>query len=318
MFTRLKANRLALWAALLSVGIHGVIAFGLWWLSSHTVLDRNSPVEFDACVVIDDDASQLYLPSPRSSMLARSIIGRQGPSEGEAVSPPFTATVRSAPSREDSPADPPANEGSRKATGPPARANADRNGARGSGDGDASATYFGVTAKGRSVVLVIDRSLSMGLSGAFRQAKRETAACLEHLPPDAKFQVVLYNRQAEPLRVNGSTNLLCAESAIVAEVEQRIENLRAEGATDHLRALKEAIHLKPDVIFVVTDADGLTLEAVNVATRINLGKATIHCIEVATGSDDRGSTVFRHLAEANAGVYRLVNVSRKPDENSPK
>jgi hypothetical protein len=165
------------------------------------------------------------------------------------------------------------------------------------------------------VIFVIDRSLSMGLSGAFRQAKRELTASLQQLPAGTAFQVILYNRHAEPLRVNGSTDLLIAEPVNVAEVERRLESLRAEGGTDHLRALKEAIHLKPDVVFMFTDADGLTREAVDAATRINVGKAAIHCIEVANGSDGRGSPAFRRLAEANGGTYRLVDVNWKRNDS---
>ena len=116
--------------------------------------------------------------------------------------------------------------------------------------------------------------------------------------------------------MSGSSQLVAAEQEYVTEVKHLIENLRAEGGTDHLRALKEAIHLKPDVIFMVTDADGLTQETVDGATRINNGKASIYCIEVTNGSDDRASPIFRRLAEANRGAYRLVNVRHSSDETN--
>jgi len=316
--TRMQTSRSPLWAALLSVGIHGAIGFGLWWMSCYSLQEQVGPVEIDACVVIDDAAGRLYLPTSHSPMQSRDSVGAHKPAEIEEESEPFTATVRSAPARDDSKADLPANEGSTGTTDKAALGSADSNNMRGAGNRNAPTASYGVTASSRSVVFVIDRSLSMGLSGAFRQAKRETAACLAHLPRDAKFQVILYNRRAEPLRVNGSTGLLIAETANVSEVNRRIGDLRAEGGTDHLRALKEAIHLKPDAIFVVTDADGLTQEAVDAATRMNLGQAAIHCIELANGSDDRGSSAFRRLAKANGGTYRLVDVNRKSDERDSK
>jgi hypothetical protein len=315
----MQSRRSPMWAALLSVGIHGAIGFGLWWLSCYSLQEQNGPVDIDACVVVDDAAGRLYLPTTHLPMQSRESVRSHKPAEIGEESELFTATVRSAPKRDDSKANSSlSNKGSTEAADKSALGNANRYAARGSGNRNAAPAFYGVTASCRSVVFVVDRSLSMGLSGALREAKQETAACLERLPPDAAFQVILYNRHAEPLRVNGSTDLLLAEPANVSEVKRRIDNLRAEGATDHLRALKEAIHLKPDAIFVVTDADGLTQEGVDALTRMNLGMAAIHCIELANGSDDHGTPAFRRLAEANGGIYRLLDVNRKPDDRNPK
>jgi hypothetical protein len=291
------------------------VGLGLWWLSYRTVPERTSALEFDTCVLVDDNAGVLRLRSSHSPTGAKKLAP-QGQSEGEEETEPFSATVRPPRSLDASRADPIPDQRTREATDPSARGNPYAGGASGSGNRDGVGAYFGQAAKGQSVVFVIDRSLSMGLSGALRLAKRETAACLEQLSPAVKFQVIFYNRHAEPLRMNGSSQLRAAEPEYVTEVKHLIENLRAEGGTDHLRALKEAIHLKPDVIFMVTDADGLTQETVDGATRINNGKASIYCIEVTNGSDDRASPIFRRLAEANRGAYRLVNVRHSSDETN--
>jgi hypothetical protein len=185
----------------------------------------------------------------------------------------------------------------------------------GSGTGPSGgAVFFGAAARGRRIVYVIDRSLSMGLNRALGKARAELFASLDLLPADVEFQVVLYNRRAEPLRVNGSVALLKAEKANISEVKERAESMRAEGSTDHLRALKEAIYLKPEVIFVVTDADGLTPDMVNSVARMNVGKAVIHCIELANAPSGGGSPAFRRLAEVSAGTYRLVAMNRTTDE----
>ena len=43
----------------------------------------------------------------------------------------------------------------------------------------------------------------MGVGGALPVAKRELLAGIDALPADARFAVILYNRQAEPLTLGG-------------------------------------------------------------------------------------------------------------------
>jgi len=297
-----------------SLALHVLLGLVAWGLEGLQSLDRLACEEGALPVEETMRDGTMFFSSSNSVATSRVQAPTPGAVENEETAP-FTARVndvRTTDLTAGKPAFVPDGQGESTAPSLTSPGTAAR------GSPPKAAVFFGVSVTGRRIVYVIDRSLSMGLNGTFNRAREEVTDSLRSLPLDALFQVVPYNRHAEPLRVNSSTDLLIAEPANVSEVKRRIDDMRAEGGTDHLRALKEAIHLKPDAIFVVTDADGLTQEAVDAATRINVGKAAIHCIELANGSDDGGSPAFRRLAQANGGTYRLVDLNHKPDERSPK
>lgn len=186
-------------------------------------------------------------------------------------------------------------------------------GSQGGGNGAGGAiSFFGVAARGKSVVYVLDRSISMGLSGALAAMGRELSASLDRLPEDAHFQVVFYNRHAERLRVAGRTDLLPASKTNKQEVARLLESLKAEGSTEHLPALKLALSLQPDVIYFLTDADDLRGEHVRAVTQLNRGRTSIHTIELSptemryppSAASDR-KPLFQ-LARDNHGIHHTV------------
>ena len=158
---------------------------------------------------------------------------------------------------------------------------------------------------------VIDRSSSMGLDGALAAAKRELRASLDRLPADAFFQVIAYNRSAEPLRLGGSSGLAPATADNKRQADFLIASLRAEGGTAHLPALKRALLLQPEVIFLLTDGDELTLEQVREVTRFNQGRTAIHALEVRASSSTGGAASLQALARENRGVYRVVDLRQE-------
>src|SRR5581483_7459538 len=64
-----------------------------------------------------------------------------------------------------------------------------------SNGGPPGASFFQVASPARSVVYVLDRSGSMGPSGALERAKAELLLSLRRLPPEMLFQVIAYNDQ---------------------------------------------------------------------------------------------------------------------------
>ncbi len=115
---------------------------------------------------------------------------------------------------------------------------------------------FPVPAAARSVVYVIDRSGSMGQRGRLTLARRELEASLHSLPESTQFQIIAYNRQAEPLRLSGKSSLVPATPDNIQQAARLLDAMEPEGGTEHLPALQQAIRLRPDVIFFLTDADG--------------------------------------------------------------
>jgi hypothetical protein len=157
----------------------------------------------------------------------------------------------------------------------------------------------------RSVVYLLDRSLSMGESDALARARGELIASLRRLPPATRFQVIPYNRQAEPLRVLGQVGLLPADEDAVREAERQVTALPASGSTDHARALLRGLALRPDVLFLLTDADDLSDRDVRDVTLRNQGRTAIHAVELSRRAG-RADSPLRRLAAANRGTYRCV------------
>jgi hypothetical protein len=145
----------------------------------------------------------------------------------------------------------------------------------------------------------------MGLDGLFDSAKRELIASIDALPDATCFQVIVYNRSAGSLRINGHTELVPATAANKFAAAELIQKLRPEGSTDHVRALKQAMSLQPEMILFVTDADGLGGDQVHALTVLNHGRAAINTIEL-NGGRRRGLSPLQILAEQNHGDFRTA------------
>jgi hypothetical protein len=265
------------------------------------------PFALESCVLLQDNAS---VDSPRES----TSEGRQrdASNEEQEANGTFTATLTDLPPRDSATEE--AMRGQRTTTTHGTTGGISRaTGASFGGLGAAGVSYCGVGSQGKRIVYVIDRSLSMGLNGTFRHACDQLFTSLDNLPAEVRFQVLLYNRHAEPLRVKGSTDFLAAESENRDQVRQLIRQTRSEGATDHLEALKAALRLHPDVIYLATDADDLTQKVINEVAAYNKGKAVIHTIEVTRWQSAERTALMKLLATSNGGTYRAEVVKSKSD-----
>jgi hypothetical protein len=185
-------------------------------------------------------------------------------------------------------------------------AGADAGGKRGSsGLGSGPPSFFQVGTQAERIVYVIDRSGSMGAGGLLAAARRELLASLSRLPPRVHFQIVVYHHEAEYLL--GRRELLPATPENVAQVAQALTALHAEGATDHLRAMRLALGLGAQVIYLLTDADDLTDAARREITRLNAGRTVIHTIELNTANRGRPDMPLQVLARDNGGRYQAVD-----------
>jgi hypothetical protein len=174
---------------------------------------------------------------------------------------------------------------------------------RGSGLGPETGTdFFGVAARGHTVVYCIDRSISMGLNGGLGAAKRELLSSLAALPDASRVQVLFYSGSVQALKIHGRTELVSLSSEVRSELTRQVEAIRPEGGTNHLPALRQALALKPDVLFLVTDGDDLTQRDVDNLTRLNSGRTVIHALEWNGG--DRPDAALRLLARYNRGAYK--------------
>jgi hypothetical protein len=162
--------------------------------------------------------------------------------------------------------------------------------------------FFTIPAQGGSVVYVIDHSASMGLNRALAAAQRELAFSLERLPSQARFQVILYNRTAEPICIGRHSGLLPATEENKSQAIRYLSSVRPEGGTDHATALRKALALQPDVIYFLTDADDLKDQQVRAMTMLNRGRTTIHTIALSRATRIDADGPLHALARDNRGV----------------
>ncbi len=185
----------------------------------------------------------------------------------------------------------------------------DPEGANGQGSG--STRFLRIAAEGPSVVFVIDRSASMGKHGSLALARRELLASLEHLRSDVQFQVIAYNRVAEPLVIGGHDTLVPATAENKQAVEDFLSSLHAEGGTNHLHALRRALQLHAQVIFFLTDGDDISFQEIHQVTLLNRGRATIHAIELGDRPRSGPNLPLEGLARANHGLFQYIQTTSR-------
>jgi hypothetical protein len=177
------------------------------------------------------------------------------------------------------------------------------------GSGGGTTAFFAIGTQARRVVYVIDRSASMGPGGLLAAAVGELCASLERLPTATRFQIVVYHDQPE-LLLAGRAELVAASLDNTARAARLLKELRAEGGTNHLQALRLALSLAPEVVYLLTDADDLSDADRSAVTRINRGRAVIHTIELNLANRNRADMPLQVLARENRGRYLAVDLRR--------
>ena len=122
--------------------------------------------------------------------------------------------------------------------------------------------------------------------------------------------MIVYNKRAAPLRINGHVDLVAATPANKHAALALIRELDPDGATDHVHAMHEALVLHPEAIIFVTDADGLRADQVHALTVFNHGRSAIHTIELSPGRR-REQSPLQILAEQNHGDFRVARAGEK-------
>lgn len=137
------------------------------------------------------------------------------------------------------------------------------------GDGNGVTSVFGLSGEGGRFVYLFDRSESMNsvftlyskqqiLSSItpLKSAKLEMTRSLGALGRANKFQIVFYND--EPTVFGDGhydQEMFSATEENLQRANEYIENMKAEGFTNHLAALEVGINMNPNVIFLLTDGE---------------------------------------------------------------
>ena len=113
----------------------------------------------------------------------------------------------------------------------------------------------------------------MGPDDLLGKAIASLNASMAQLGSDGRFQIVAYNGGTCQL----SRQLILADLENAQRAGRWLDELTAEGSSDHRAGMREALALHPDAIFLLTDADDLdeketrAIRAIREDVRINVG-----------------------------------------------
>lgn len=177
----------------------------------------------------------------------------------------------------------------------------------------AQLSLFGApAATGRSFVFVIDRSASMGGSGlgAIQAAAGELKAHLGRLSDQQTFQVVAYNQSSVYFTEGG---LVPASADNQRRLVKFVEDMAAYGQTEHTRGLLAALRLKPEVIFLLTDAGDPIMKPADLRLirEVTRGRTSIHCLHFGRGESDSAENFMQRLATENRGSYTYIDMNAR-------
>ncbi len=182
---------------------------------------------------------------------------------------------------------------------------------RGTRGGDATISVFGVAGKGSRFVYLFDRSASM--EGApLAAAKRQLLQSLQSLGSLHQFHIIFFNSTTQPfINPNGTY-----KNAFATEINKQLAanfvgGITADGGTDRMVALREAVACAPDVIFFLTDADD-PMSASELAELDRLNRrvhAAICVIEFGRAAAPSPDNFLMRLARASGGQYGYVDTT---------
>jgi hypothetical protein len=157
-------------------------------------------------------------------------------------------------------------------------------------------SFFGVRARGKVFIYVVDCSGSMAEAGRLIRAKHEIRRSVGNLRFPQSFHVIFYNDRPLPMPggvpvsadINSSTHML-----------SWLRRIQADGATDPRPAMAQALSLRPDAVFLLSDGEFPT-GSVEAIAKSNTRRIPIHCIDLAGGA---AGDQLRRIAGDSGGQY---------------
>lgn len=165
------------------------------------------------------------------------------------------------------------------------------------GEEGKSADFFGVDAEGKSFVYVVDKSSSM-MGGKFEAARQELMDSIDDLKPNQAFFVIFFDSEYHP---QPSKGILKATFKNKRNMKAWMMNAMSYGGTEPQAALKYALDLHPDAIFVLSDGE-FDPYVVSQVTDINKD----FTIPIHTIGFQSNARTLKDLANQNRGKYRFV------------
>ncbi len=159
------------------------------------------------------------------------------------------------------------------------------------------ASFFGIRAQGRFFVYVIDCSESMIDEDRFARATMEVRRSVMALQAPQQFEVIFYNEDPTPMP--GGPMPRPADATSKNQLRSWIRLVEPDGGTDPRGALRQALALRPEAVFLLSDGafpDG-TAEYI---AQFNAHRIPIHCVDLSGGE---GGDHLRRIARESGGRY---------------
>jgi len=162
-----------------------------------------------------------------------------------------------------------------------------------------TASFFGLKARGRKFIYVVDYSGSMN-GEKIKAAKMELTRSIGSLNSTRKFFILFYDHKYQSMP---GDKLMYATESNKKKYFAWIDKAEGGGGTDPTGAMLQALSLRPDAIWLLSD--GLFHEnACDVIAKANPGRRVqIHAIAF---HDNKGEKQLKRIAEENRGKYRFV------------
>lgn len=176
--------------------------------------------------------------------------------------------------------------------------------ADGAGPSDAGG-FFGIEAGQRRVVYVLDSSKSMNLPHAsrartrFNRLKLELLDAIATLDEEDEFFIVFFNDEKIPMPARSLKPVLPDNRRRYLRWAAEV---RADGDTDPRAALEHALHLQPDVIYLLTDGE-FPPAVQHDLENFSQQRVIIHTIALGNRA---GEPLLKRIAHSNRGRYRFV------------
>ncbi|QEH38037.1 hypothetical protein OJF2_66330 [Aquisphaera giovannonii] len=158
-------------------------------------------------------------------------------------------------------------------------------------------SFFGIHARGQFFIYVVDRSGSMIDDDRLVRAKIELRRSIYGLQPPQRFEVIFYDDEATPMP--GGPTPRSADQRNKDQLTSWLRLIDPDGGTEPKVAVLQALSLRPDAVFLLSDGDfpDGTIEAI---AHANSKKVPIHCVDLAGGL---AGDHLKRIARDSGGVY---------------
>ncbi len=193
-----------------------------------------------------------------------------------------------------------------------------RQGGAPGGSAGAAGSFFGIEARGRDFVYILDMSGSMR-GRRFQSASAELVRSVEGLRETQNFYVLLFNGGTVPMfdgEAGYSRTPIPATQENKAKLSRWIENAFRGGSTDPRGALHLALRMKPSEIFMLSDGEfddqkskrGNMVKGNSGAFSIVAAASDQIPINAIAFEDPTSCENMKQLAEMTNGEYRFAKL----------